>query len=98
MPTLILESAILTTLLIADMNQTRRTLTCPLGCYEQNPLIGHNPSPIKIRNYFGSMIIGSQILTWTLPPSEAHKFLVGAIMVEAVMVGRNQYLGFKATF
>lgn len=91
-----MQVAVTTTLLL-DWHQTREVQARRAEGYrELNPLIGQ--SPRAINTYFAGAIIGSALLSWSLPQPWRSRVQAGTIGLELVVIGRNKSIGLRVGF
>ncbi len=89
--------------LIVDYHQTNNIVPF---CYnkvnctmrEYNPLLGKEPEPARIRNYFVAGLVGHGVVTYVLPSKYRGMWQEGTLVIETVMIGNNKRLGLGFKF
>lgn len=86
-------------LAVADWAQTRYTAKH----YDQtgteiNPMLGRTPSLGRVNNYFAATLVFHAAVTYLLPPRYRSAWQYTGIVFEAVIVGRNAYIGVGMQF
>lgn len=66
--------------------------------YEPNPLLGPNPSPVKVRNYFIGMTLAHVAIAKALPNEYRPYWIGGWIAIQLYTVVRNKQLGLSVNF
>lgn len=90
-------------LLVLDRAQTRDIHGFCVGrtdctIHETNPLLGTDPSPNRIRNYFlGTALVHVAVL-YLLPREYRSYWQNGALALEVGVVASNYHLGLRARF
>lgn len=84
-------------LLVMDWQQTHDIGRHP-GMYELNPLLGRHPSAGRIDRYFAASLAAHAVIAYALPAPQRRMFQNATVVAEAVVVGRNAYLGLRVTF
>ncbi len=80
-------------LALVDARQSQYIANTP-KYYEINPLV----RKYGVKKYFIATGLGHAAVTYLLPDEYKKPWLVGTIALEAVVVGRNKYLGIKMRF
>lgn len=84
----------MTTLQIVDWGQTRYFLDRPYIGDESNPLLGSNPSRLKLNLMVGGAIVGHAVVSYLLPQPWRRVWQMVGIIAEAGAVGNNRmYIG-----
>lgn len=82
---------------VVDYKQTLDIKNHP-GMYETNPILGRNPSDVKVRNYFiasGLTTLGAVYLL----PKKYRPYLIGGVLVlEVAVIGHNKRIGLRTNF
>lgn len=81
----------------ADHNQTRQICASP-KVHETNPLLGREPEPARVRNYFVASTILHAAITYALPTQYRAAWIAAGIAIEASVVHRNRKLGLRVAF
>ncbi len=84
-------------LTVMDWQQTHDIARHP-GMFELNPLLGRHPSAGRIDRYFAASLLAHVALARILAPQYRVTFQRATIVAEAVVVGRNTYLGLRVQF
>ncbi len=81
-------------LALVDARQSHYIVNNPAKYYEMNPLV----RKYGVNKYFVATGLGHAAITYLLPDKYKKSWLVSTIALEAVVVGRNRYLGIRMRF
>jgi hypothetical protein len=89
---------IATATLIADWGQTRSIAKNEDKWKELNLILGEHPSVGRVNTYFATSILATAGVAYLLKDNYRKGFLLGIIILETVVVIRNQSLGIHFSF
>ena len=82
---------------LLDYGQTMDIKNHP-GMYERNPLLGENPSDVRIRNYFLGAAATHAAITYLLPRQYRPTWQWGTMLLEVGVVAHNYSIGLRVDF
>lgn len=91
------REAVFAALLVADWRQTQDIRRHP-GRFELNPILGRRPSLGRVDRYFAASLLAHAACSLALRPEYRVTYQRATIAAEAVVVGRNAYLGLEIRF